>query len=187
MVEPIEGEFELQHYYDNGKTKYRGVFEQYFPYLSILINAIYWSEKYPRLISKKFLKEQFESKKDIRCQIIGDISCDIEGGIEATLKSTKPDNPVFIYNPFTDEASVGLTGKGLAIMAVDNLPCELPVESSTSFSETLKPFVPLIAKADYVKSFDELDLPPVIKNAVIIHQGILTPNYQYLEEYLKDY
>jgi alpha-aminoadipic semialdehyde synthase len=187
MVEPIEGEFELQHYYDNGKSKYRGVFEQYFPYLSILINAIYWSEKYPRLISKKFLKDQFESKKDIRCQIIGDISCDIEGGIEATLKTTKPDNPVFIYNPFTDEASVGLEGKGLAIMAVDNLPCELPIESSTSFSETLKPFVPLIAKADYAKSFDELDLPPVIKNAVIVHQGILTPNYQYLEEYLKDF
>ncbi|MFX0173495.1 MAG: bifunctional lysine ketoglutarate reductase /saccharopine dehydrogenase family protein [Candidatus Hodarchaeota archaeon] len=187
MVEPIEGEFELQHYYDHGKTKYRGIFEQHFPYLSILINAIYWSDKYPRLITKKFLKEQFESNKDIRCQIIGDISCDIEGGIEATLKTTKPDNPVFIYNPFTNEAIVGLEGKGMAIMAVDNLPCELPIESSISFSETLKPFVPIIAKTDYRKSFDNLELPPVIKNAVIVHQGKLTQNYQYLEEHLKDF
>ncbi|MFX1508141.1 MAG: hypothetical protein ACFFDC_18810, partial [Promethearchaeota archaeon] len=168
MVEPIEGgEFDLQHYYDHGLAKYQGVFPQYFPYLSILINAIYWSDKYPRLITKEFLKTQFESDEDVRCQIIGDISCDIEGGIEATLKTTKPDNPVFIYNPFTNEVTVGLEGKGMAIMAVDNLPCELPMESSTSFSETLKPFVPLIAKADYSKPFPELDLPPVIKNAVI--------------------
>jgi alpha-aminoadipic semialdehyde synthase len=187
MVAPIEGEFKLQHYYDHGKSKYRGIFEEYFPYLSILINAIYWSDKYPRLISKEFVKTQFESNKDIRCQIIGDISCDIEGGIEATLKTTKPDNPVFIYDPFTDEATVGLEGKGMAIMAVDNLPCELPIESSISFSETLKPFVPLIAKADYRKSFDELDLPPVIKNAVIVHAGKLTKNYHYLEEHLKDF
>ncbi|MFX0124577.1 MAG: hypothetical protein ACFFAE_13175, partial [Candidatus Hodarchaeota archaeon] len=87
MVEPIEGTFNLQHYYDHGKTKYRGIFKKYFPYLSILINAIYWSDKYPRLITKKFLKSQFESDSVIRCQIIGDISCDIEGGIEATLKT----------------------------------------------------------------------------------------------------
>ena len=183
MVEPIEGEFKLQHYYDHGLAKYRGVFPQYFPYLSILVNAIYWSDKYPRLITKKFLKSQFESDENVRCQIIGDISCDIEGGIEATLKTTKPDNPVFIYNPFTDEATVGLEGIGIAIMAVDNLPCELPVESSTSFSETLKPFVPIIANADYSKPFIELDLPPVIKHAVITHRGKLTPNYKYIEEF----
>ncbi len=183
IVDPIEGKFYLQHYYDHGKTKYRGVFTRYFPYLSILVNAIYWSDKYPKLITKKFLKTQFESDKDIRCQIIGDISCDIEGGIEATLKTTKPDNPVFIYNPFTDEATISLEGIGIAIMAVDNLPCELPLESSTSFSETLKPLVPIIAKADYTKPFSELALPPVIKNAVITHQGKLTPNYRYIEEF----
>lgn len=186
MVEAIEGEFDLQDYYNKGSTKYRGVFQQYFPFLSILINAIYWSEKYPRLITKNYLKEKFESKEDIRLHIIGDISCDIEGGIEATIMTTKPDKPVFIYNPLTDEAGVGIKGKGMAIMAVDNLPCELPVESSTSFSETLKPFIPIIAKANYTKTFEELDLPPVIKNAVIVHQGKLTPNYEYLEECIRD-
>jgi len=186
MVDAMDGKFDLQDYYNHGSTKYRGVFYQYFPFLSILINAIYWSEKYPRLITKNYLKERLESKEDIRLQIIGDISCDFEGGIEATIMTTKPDKPVFIYNPFTDEATVGIKGKGMAIMAVDNLPCELPVESSTSFSETLKPFIPIIARADYTRSFDELDLPPVIKNAVIVHQGKLTPNYKYLEECIRD-
>lgn len=183
MVEPIEGGFELQDYYNHGIAKYRGVFENYIPFLSILVNGIYWSDKYPRLISKDYVKRMFESKEEIRLLTIGDISCDIEGGIELTITTTEPDNPIFIYNPFTDEATVGLEGIGMAIMAVDNLPCELPMESSISFSETLKPFVPIIAKADYSKPFSELDLPPVIKNAVITHQGKLTPNYKYIEEF----
>lgn len=184
MVKPIDGEFKLQDYYNHGSTKYSGVFEEYIQYLSILMNGIYWSEKYPRLLTKKFTKDMFQSKIGVRLQIIGDISCDIEGGIEPNLMVTKPDHPVFIYNPFSEEAKLGLEGEGLAIMAVDNLPCELPKESSTNFSNTLIPFVPAIAKADYSKSFTDLDLSPVIKNAIIAHKGELTPNYTYLQEYL---
>lgn len=183
MVEPREGKFELQDYYKHGKAKYRGVFEGYIPYLSILMNGIYWSEKYPRLLSKNYVKQLLESEDEIRLKIIGDISCDIEGGIEPTITTTEPDNPVFIYNPFSDEATSGVEGRGIAILAVDNLPCELPRESSTNFSETLMPFIPLIAKADFNKSFTELDLPPMVKNAVIVYQGELTPNYKYIQEF----
>ncbi len=185
MVEPIleDVTFELQDYYDQGKAKYRGIFENYIPYLSILVNGIYWSDKYPRLLSKNYVKRMFESEQEIRLQMIGDISCDIEGGIELTTTTTEPDKPIFIYNPFTDKATVGVKGEGIAILAVDNLPCELPRESSTNFSETLMPFIPKIAKVDYSKSFFELDLPPVLKNAVIVHQGELTPNYKYIEKY----
>ena len=186
MVTPIsEGDtFDLQDYYKYGSEKYKGVFNQYIPYLSILMNGIYWSDKYPTLLTKEEAKDIYQSKKLVRLQVIGDISCDIEGGIEPTLRVTEPDNPVFIYNPFTDQATIGLTGDGLAIMAVDNLPCELPQESSNNFSETLKPYVPIIAKADYSKSFEELDLPPVIKNAVITHNGELTPQFKYLKKFL---
>ena len=77
-----------------------------------------------------------------------------------------------------------MNGDGLAIMAVDNLPCELPQESSTNFSTTLIPFIPEIAKADYSQPFPDLNLSSVIKNAVIAHKGELTPNYKYLHEYL---
>ena len=186
MVTPIkEGDvFDLQDYYKYGSEKYKGVFDQNIPYLSILMNGIYWSDKYPRLLTKKKAKDIYQSKLLVRLQVVGDISCDIEGGIEPTLQVTEPDNPVFIYNPFSDQASVGLTGEGLAIMAVDNLPCELPQESSSNFSETLKPYIPIIAKADYNQSFEELNLPPVIKNAVITHKGELTPQYKYLEKFL---
>jgi alpha-aminoadipic semialdehyde synthase len=187
MVKPVEGEFELQEYYKHGLEKYYGVFEEYLQYLSILINGIYWSEKYPRLLSKQFAKDMFQSKIAVRLQVIGDISCDVEGGIEPNLMTTEPDNPVFIYNPFTEQAKIGLEGDGLAIMAVDNLPCELPKASSSNFSKTLFPFIPAIAKADYSKPYTDLDLPKVIKDAVITHQGDLTPNYRYLQEYLDRY
>ncbi|MFW9778316.1 MAG: bifunctional lysine ketoglutarate reductase /saccharopine dehydrogenase family protein [Candidatus Heimdallarchaeota archaeon] len=176
--------FDLQDYYDHGSEKYQGMFHEYFQYLSIMINGIYWSNKYPRLLTKSFLRDVFSSKRDIKLQVIGDISCDIEGGIEATVKTTKPDNPFFVYNPVSGEAKLGLDGDGIPIMAVDNLPCELPHESSTNFSKTLKPFIPIISSADYTKPFDTLDLPPVIKDAVIAHQGHLTPRYAYLEENL---
>ncbi len=184
MVTSITGDtFDLQDYYDFGSSKYKGIFEDYIPYLSILMNGIYWSEKYPRLLSKQYAEDMFQSK--VRLQVIGDISCDIEGGIETTLMVTEPDNPVFIYNPFSRKATLGLSGDGLAIMAVDNLPCELPRESSSNFSSTLKPFVPIIAQADYTKPFEELNLSPVVKNAVIAHQGQLTPNYKYLTKFLE--
>jgi alpha-aminoadipic semialdehyde synthase len=186
MVKSKTGDkFDLQDYYKYGLEKYEGIFEQYIEYLSILMNGIYWSEKYPRLLSKEHAKDMFQSKIMIRLQIIGDISCDIEGGIEPTLMATEPDNPAFVYNPFSNKAQLGLSGEGLAIMAVDNLPCELPKESSTNFSTTLKPYISIIAKPDYRKTFEELDLPPVIKNAVIAHQGLLTPNYKYLNEFLE--
>lgn len=184
MVEPIieDATFDLQDYYKHGKEKYRGIFENYIPYLSILVNGIFWKSDYPRLLSKDYIKRMFESKQEIKLLTIGDISCDIEGGIELTLTTTKPDNPIFIYNPFSDKATVGVEGEGIAILAVDNLPCELPRESSINFSKTLIPFIPMIAKANYSKPFSELNLPPIIKNAVIVHQGELTPNYKYIEE-----
>ena len=106
---------------------------------------------------------------------------DIEGAIEGSLQSTKPDNPIITYNPFTDSAPLGFVKGGMPIMAIDNLPCELPIESSASFSSTLKKFVLPIAKANFKGNFEELDLPSEIKNAIIVYQGKLTDNYKYLD------
>ena len=69
-------------------------------------------------------------------------------------------------------------------MAVDNLPCELPYESSKAFSESLIRFIPSIVKADYSSDFKNLDLPPEIKKAVILHNGKLTPDYEYINSFL---
>ncbi len=72
----------------------------------------------------------------------------------------------------------------MVLLAVDNLPCELPRESSTHFSVTLAPFVPEIAQADYDAPLEECGLSPTIKRAVIAWQGELTPDYRYIEKFL---
>jgi alpha-aminoadipic semialdehyde synthase len=89
-----------------------------------------------------------------------------------------------VYNPVRRDIIEGFVGEGVIVMAVDNLPCELPGESSTAFSEALVGFIPDIVKADYTVGFDRLNLPDEIKKAVILHQGRLTPNYQYINKFL---
>lgn len=185
-VEPIAAtnHFVLQDYY-NHPEKYRSQFEKYVPYLTALMNCIYWEKKYPRLITKAYLKRLYGSEEQPRLRVIGDISCDIEGAIECTLHCTEPDNPVFVYDPFTDRTIPGYEGRGPVVLAVDILPSELPREASADFSQVLLDYIPAIAKADYSVPFDQLNLPPEIKRAVIAYRGELTPDYRYLEKFLR--
>jgi len=184
-VQPISpaDRFELQDYYDHPE-KYRSQFERYLPHLTVLMNCIYWDKMYPRLVTKSYLKRLFGGEEQPRLRVIGDVSCDIEGAIECTLHCTEPDEPVFVYDPFADRAIPGYAGKGPVVLAVDILPSELPRESSADFSRVLLDYIPAIAKADYSVPFEQLDLPPEIKRAVIAHRGELTPNYCYLEKFL---
>lgn len=185
MVEPVSpgDEFELQDYYDHPE-KYRSRFSTYLPHLTALVNCIYWEEKYPRLVTKESLRELFDPSDQPRLRVIGDISCDVEGAIEATVKCTQPGNPVYVYDPFQDRAVDGVSGRGPVILAVDILPSELPREASAYFSSVLMDYVPAIAEADYAVPFEGLALPPEIKRAVIVHRGELTPDYRYLDEHL---
>ncbi len=177
--------FDLQNYYEHGKNQYESAFFQYLPYITVLMNCIYWTDNYPRMVTKVELKQLWdEFQGNPRLIIVGDISCDIHGAIEFTIDCTKPDHPTFVYNPNTEQAKLGISGEGVVVMAVDNLPTELPREASTSFSETLQRFIPPIVKADYTIPFDQLDLPPELKKAVIVYQGKLTPQYEYLYKYL---
>jgi alpha-aminoadipic semialdehyde synthase len=186
-VEPIspEDSFELQDYYDH-PGKYHSVFRDYLPYLALLVNCVYWEAKYPRLVTKADLKRLYGTAAPPRLRVIGDISCDIEGAIEGTVKSTEPGDPVFVYDPDQDRAIDGVEGRGPVIMAVDILPSELPRDASEYFSSVLMEYVPSIAQADYSVPFEELALPPEIKRAVIVYQGELTPNYRYIEKYLSE-
>lgn len=172
--------FVLQDYYDHPE-KYTGIFENYLPHLSMLINCIYWDERYPRLVTKEYLQHRW---RGTRLSVIGDISCDIDGSIEVTRKVTEPGNPTYVYDPASDAIIDGWTGNGPVIMAVDILPSELPKDASIYFSNVLKEFIPPIAKADYSAEFKDLDLPDAIKRAMILHRGRLTPDYEYISQFL---
>jgi alpha-aminoadipic semialdehyde synthase len=185
MVEPKDPstEFDLQDYYKNGKSKYEGIFYRHVPYITVLMNCIYWSDKYPRLVTLDFIRNHW-NKTDRRLQVVGDISCDVKGAIEFTVRCTSPDKPAFTYIIDENKAKLGVEGEGPVVMAVDNLPCELPRESSTSFSETLLHFMPALAKADFTVDFSDLELPREFKDAVIVYRGELTEKFRYLEQYL---
>ncbi len=184
MFERIDGSpFELQHYYQHPE-KYRSKFEQYLPHLTMLVNCIYWDSRYPRLVTKKFLHELYADDNP-RLRVIADISCDIEGAVEATSEATTPEDPVYIYDVESGTAIYG-HGRGPTIMAIDNLPCEFPVDSSRFFSETLLPFIPEIAEADYTDGMEALKLSYPLKKALIALHGELTPDYEYINRFLHD-
>ncbi|MBK9291169.1 MAG: hypothetical protein IPM52_06055 [Bacteroidetes bacterium] len=174
--------FDLQHYYRNPHL-YENQFEQYVPHLSLLLNCMYWDNRYPRIVTKDFLEKLF-SAGEPKLQVIGDITCDPDGSIECTHKGTPIDDPVFVYNPFTRKYRMGFEGKGLLIMAVDILPSELPREASMSFGDALLPYLPAIANADFGQAFEKLELPSPIRKALILHRGKLTSAYAYLEAHV---
>jgi alpha-aminoadipic semialdehyde synthase len=184
MVKPIaEGKaFDLQDYYENPQS-YRAVTEDLVPYLTAVVNGIYWTPKFPKYITKPFLKKLYAGVAP-RLRVIGDITCDINGSIECTVKPTDSEDPVYVYDPFDDKAISGFAGRGPAVLAVYNLPAELPLESSTYFSGKLKDHMPAVAAARFDRPFAECGLPDVLRRAIILYRGSLTPDFAYLSKYL---
>ena len=176
--------FELQDYYANPE-KYRSDFARFLPHLTVLMNCNYWDERYPRLVTIDELRALHREGRP-RLRVIGDLSCDVGGAIECTVKTTEPGNPIYIYDVATGSTGSGFTGNGPVVLAVDILPAELPLESSEEFAKSLAPIIQALASADFSADFEELAVPAEIARAIILHRGKLTPNYTYLLDYLTD-
>ena len=69
-------------------------------------------------------------------------------------------------------------------MAIDNLPAEISLESSISFSQALKSLIPSLVNADYSNNFEHCSLSPELKKAVILYKGELTPDFKYMKKYI---
>jgi len=185
MARPRNGNaaFDLQQYYREPE-KYESGFERFLPCLTVLVNCIYWDTRYPRLVTKDWVRQAWSSRDKPRLRVIGDISCDIEGSVECTVHSTEPGDPIYTYLASDGRTVSGWEGSGPVVMAVDTLPSELPREASNSFGDMLISFVPRIAGADFAKPFEDLDLPNAIKRAVIVHRGEFTPDYLYMSKFI---
>ena len=175
--------FELQDYYDHPE-QYRAAFADYLPHLTVLMNCNYWDERYPRLVGKQDLRRLYNTDQRPKLQVIGDLSCDVEGAVECTLKVTEPGDPVYVWDPDTGTIASGVEGHGPAVLAVDILPSELPREASDEFSSSLVGLLPALARADFTADFEDLRLPPALLRGVIVHRGELTPEYRYLSRFL---
>lgn len=180
---PEQNEFNFDHFVKN-PDQYQSLMNKYIPHLSMLINGIYWEERFPRHITKSFLKESYKTGQPQKLKVIGDITCDINGSVEMTVKATSSNDPSYVYEPLTDNIIDGIEGNGPVILAVDKLPAELPRQASKMFGDALLPFVEKLASADYSVDIENLNIPDEFKHAIIAHQGKLTPEFQYLQKYL---
>lgn len=184
MVEPARGgAFDLSRYYAHPE-EYRGVFGRFLPHLHVLVNGIYWDERYPRLVTYEDLRQLWSGPAAPALRVLGDVSCDIGGSIECTVKATKPDDPAYVVCPEDGQITMGVEGRGPVLLAVDNLPAELSRESSLFFSEQLRPFVGPLVTADRSVPFERYVLPAPLLRAVIAYNGELTPDYEYIAQAL---
>jgi saccharopine dehydrogenase (NAD+, L-lysine forming) len=169
--------FELAHYYAEPEA-YQGIFEErYAGRLDLLVNGIYWEPRFPRLVSRTGIRSHYLRPKP-RLAAIADISCDIAGSVELTVKATTPDDPVYTWDTKTDRAQRPGKGHGPLMMTVDILPTELPVEASEAFSTALRPLLPDLIRHDFRQGID--GLCPELRRAAIVDRGRLTPDYAQL-------
>ena len=164
--------------------RYESRMPEWLPYLTLLVNGVYWEPPQPRLVSNDQLAALWCEQPSPKLRLIADITFDIEGSIQSTIRATAPDDPVYLWDAQARKEIGGMTGPGPLILAVENLPCQLPAEASEHFGDTLLRFVPAIDGCDWSQPLDQLDLPEEIRRAIIVHRGNLTPNYRYLESAL---
>ena len=151
--------------------EYGGHFEEYYKTTDIMINAIYWDVRAPRFFTKNDMK-----KESFHIKVIADISCDVDGSVPATMRTTDKNELVFGYDVKTEKEVPPLLKNTVDIMAVHNLPTELPLDTSSLFGEQLMN-----------KVIPELfvEHSPILAGATIVENGNLTSDYEYLRDYVE--
>jgi saccharopine dehydrogenase (NAD+, L-lysine-forming) len=185
-LEPLDpsSPFSLPDYFRNPE-RYRPSLSRYLPHLTVVVNAVYWEKRFPRLVTREGIENLYRQQQTPALRVIGDITCDVEGAVEITRKATTPGEPCFTYDTTAGRIVDGVRAlPGPVVMAVDNLPCEFSAESSRDFGLALLPFLPAIAQADFTRPFEAVELPEPIRRATVLHRGKLTPTFRYLERYL---
>lgn len=168
--QPQSIEWNPQDFYKNPQH-YQSRFFQYANTADLLITTAYWNPSAPVL----FTKEQMRSP-EFRIRIIADISCDIDGSIPATIRSTTIEDPLFDYNPFTEKEEKPFSGDNtITVMAIDNLPCELPRDASGFFGRQIIQNV--------MPHFFNGDSESVLERATMTKGGRLTERFSYLSDY----
>lgn len=155
---------------------------KYLPYARALVNGLYWDDRFPRLLDASTLQRMY--RDGTLPPALGDVACDISGGIEWTVRATENDAPAFVYDPGSGAARVGVEGDGVAIMAVDNLPTALPRDASVDFSRALAPFVRPFFRADFGRD-GVAGLPSALQTAVVVAAGRLTARHAHLERFVR--
>jgi saccharopine dehydrogenase (NAD+, L-lysine-forming) len=170
-VHPDKNEWDSPHFYEFG-SEYQSQFLNYARVSDLIINGIYWNESLPRLFEKSDLKSP-----EFKPRVIADISCDVNGSVPITVRATSIDDPVLGWNIISDCEGKPLSLDGIDVMAVGNLPNELPRDASHDFGAMLlQHVIPELLEHD----------SQLIDNATIANNGFLTIGFQYLRDYVDE-
>ena len=160
--------FNLEHFINNPQD-YSSSALQYLKKTDIFISAHYWDPSSPKIFENEDLKVLQNLK------IVGDITCDINGSVPTTIRSTTIEEPNYWIERYTLK-EIDENNDGIAVMAVDNLPSELPRDSSTEFSEgIINEVLPFLLKEDDGR----------ILNGTITTDGSFLEKYNYLNDYIR--
>lgn len=152
-------------------SQYSSDFMRWGRHADILVSAHFWNPKAPVYLTQKDL-----ANPELKIRFIGDISCDIQGSLQSTLRASTHDEPYYDYDPDTaSEAPAFSSDRHITVMAVDTCPNALAADTSAYFGEKLieHVFVPLLDRQH----------SDVIQRSTILEHGRLTPRFSYLKSF----
>ena len=150
---------------------YQSTFERFTAVADFFIAGHFYGKGAPAF----FTREQAKSPS-FNLKVVADISCDINGPVACTIRPSTIDQPIYGYDAETETEVVFSNASAIAVMAVDNLPCELPKDASEGFGHT---FVEKI-----IPDFFNHDAMGVLKRSKMTENGQLTPAFSYLQAYV---
>jgi hypothetical protein len=137
----------------------------------LLIHCTFWDPRAEVLFSLDRMKDP-----DFRVSVIADVTCDINGSVPSTQRPTTIDDKFMGYDPVSGKEIAPFEKQAITVMAIDNLPCELPRDASDGFGKHLIERV--------LPSLCSGDADGLIERGTIIRNGQLTPRFEYLTDYL---
>lgn len=165
------GEFVKKEFFTD-PTPFRSTFSRYLSHADMYIPCHYWSDKADYIITRDDLKQD-----NVRLSVVADISCDIDCAVACTIRPSKISDPIYGYDPNSESEADFMQEGVIAVMAVDNLPCELPLDASEDFgNELIKEVIPSLIVDDSDKI--------IARASETSLDGGLTEYFSYLEGYL---
>jgi alanine dehydrogenase len=150
---------------------YRSNFFRFAAVTDFYIAGHFFGDGAPYLFTREDAKHP-----DFKIKVVADVSCDIDGPVATTIRSSTIVDPIYGYDPLTEKEVDFKDSNAIAVMAVDNLPCELPRDASVGFGEA---FV-----KNVIPAFFNGDGDGVLERARMTKNGQLTRRYAYLQDYV---
>ncbi|WP_438963152.1 NAD(P)-dependent oxidoreductase [Nonlabens sp.] len=147
-------------------------FMKYAKVTDMLITGHFYGNKAPYFFTREDMKSP-----DFNINLVADVSCDIDGPIACTIRPSTIADPIYGYDPATETEVDFKTPGAITVMAVDNLPCELPKDASEGFGEMFEKHV--------IPAFFNGDKNGILERArMTTSEGTLTEHYSYLQDFV---